>query len=81
MFIHGIVKGNTVLVEDGRLEQYEGERVTVLLPSTSPMETEAARRRKKRLAFLERLDKDPPAPSDFAYNVEESIRELRNERI
>ena len=74
--VQGIIRGNTVLVEDCGLEQYEGERVTVLLPG--PDSEQNARAEKRMRYFAEKTQGNELTHRPVS-EIDRSIREQRDD--
>lgn len=73
--VQGIIKGNTVLVEECSLAPYEGERVTVMLPGPS---SERKERTEKRMRYFAEKAKGRESTSRTVAEIDASIREQRD---
>lgn len=73
--VQGIIKGNTVLVEDCVLEPYEGKRVTVMLPGASAQQNERVER---RMRYFAEKSKGGELTSRTVGEIDHSIQEQRD---
>lgn len=73
--VQGIIKGNTVLVEECSLAPYEGVRVTVMLPGPS---SEGNLRAEKRLRYFAEKARSRESTSRTISEINASIREQRD---
>ncbi len=73
--VQGIIKDNTVLVEECSLAPYEGERVTVMLPG--PSSERNVRAEKRMRYFAEKARSRESTPRTVA-EIDASIREHRD---
>ncbi len=77
--VNGIIRGNTVLVDDDIISRYEGERVTVMLPGVSAEENA---RVEKRLRYLSGKAEGRELTARTAEEIDRTVRELReNDRV
>ena len=79
MFIQGIIKGNTVLLENSEnLKALDGRRVLLSIISEDGSETGSETVLENRLAYLKELRMRARRPSGHAAEIIEYIRESRD---
>ena len=77
--VQGIIKGNTVLVENCSLAPYEGERVTVMLPGSSSAQNA---RVEKRMRYFAEKARGRELTARTVAEIDASVREQRdNDRV
>ena len=73
--VHGIIKGNTVLIENCDLVRYDGEKVTVMLPGPS---SEQNARVEKRMQYFAEKARGNELTTRTVGEIDHLIREQRD---